>query len=89
MSEKSNIQAFRTDDRGDLRVTSLGRVKISRHLLNLVDQHIQENGIKNRSVFIRLCIIKELNLSVDDIINSERPFMPLAPEWLLKKKGLK
>jgi len=89
MTENSNLEAFRVDDRGDLRVTSLGRVKISRHLLDLVDQHIRENGIKNRSVFIRGCIIKELNLSLDDIINSERPFMPLAPDSLLEKMGLK
>jgi|GEM_PF-5535071 len=76
---------FRIDNGKKLKTTSLGFCRVSPRLIELMDQHVEQNHIKNRSEFIRYCIRKELKPSVQDIIDMEKPFMPILKKEAQKK----
>lgn len=79
------VKVYRIDDGKPLKTTNLGFVRVSPLLLTLIDRHVKRNHIENKSEFIRLCITKELGLSVDEIIRVTKPFLPVAPRSLVKK----
>lgn len=60
-----------------LKATTLGWCKVTPGLMKALSDYCRENGEQNRSAVVRRAIRKEIGLtSVQDIIESELPFLP-------------